>query len=124
MVIKPFFNKGDHYENIAKVYLENEGLLIIQQNYHCRFGEIDLIMKDNSTICFIEVKYRETMSHGGAIHAISQSKQHKLIKAASFYIMENQNISNSSFRFDTITLQGNSDGNPDINWIQNAFYAE
>ena len=117
-------NKGDQYEKTARVYLEKAGLTLIQSNFHCRFGEIDLIMKDKTTICFIEVKYRSTLKFGGAAAAISRSKQVKLIKTANFYIMQNQTISNSPFRFDTITLQGDSNNKPEINWIQNAFYAE
>ena len=117
--------KGLHYENQAKNYLLQHGLVLLKQNYHCRFGEIDLIMLQQGVLCFIEVKYRNSVAYGGAASAISTQKQKKIAKTAMFFIAENDRLKQHSMRFDALLMQQQA-GNqsPDINWIQNAFYAE
>ena len=117
--------KGLHYENRAKNYLVQHGLTLLKQNYRCRFGEIDLIMLQQGVLCFIEVKYRNSVAYGGAASAISTQKQKKIAKTAMFFIAENDGLKQHSMRFDALLMQQQA-GNesPDINWIQNAFYAE
>ena len=115
--------KGLHYEAQAKSYLCGQGLSLIEQNYHCRFGEIDLIMRDQDTVCFVEVKYRKNLSFGGAMNAISYQKQQKIIKTAQIFISENRKLARQAIRFDALMLQQIGD-DISINWIQNAFYAE
>lgn len=56
---------GDEYEKIAAAYLENNGYIILEKNYRCRNAEIDIIAKNDSYICFVEVKYRKTDNCGG-----------------------------------------------------------
>ena len=117
--------KGLHYESLAKDYLLQQGLNLLTQNYHCRFGEIDLIMLHQNTVCFIEVKYRNSMAYGGAASAISMQKQKKIVKTALVFISQNNNYKQHSMRFDALLMQRQVDNqNPDIDWIQNAFYAE
>lgn len=117
--------KGLHYESMAKSYLEQKGLTLLKQNYHCRFGEIDLIMLQQNILCFIEVKYRKSMKYGGAISSIPPQKQKKIVKAAQCYIAENKRFSQHPMRFDALLVQ-QQDNRRDtcVNWIQNAFYAE
>jgi putative endonuclease len=117
--------KGLHYENQAKDYLLQQGLILLKQNYHCRFGEIDLIMLHQNTVCFIEVKYRNSMRYGGAASAISTQKQKKIVKTALIFISQNSSYKQHSMRFDALLMQQQGDSqNPCIDWIQNAFYAE
>ena len=117
--------KGLHYENQAKEFLLQHGLSLLEQNYHCRFGEIDLIMLHQETVCFIEVKYRNSLKFGGAASAISTQKQKKIVKTALVFISQNRRYNQHSMRFDALLMQqqGNTQS-PDIEWIQNAFYAE
>ena len=117
--------KGLHYENLARHYLSRHGLVLLEQNYHCRFGEIDLIMMQQEVVCFIEVKYRKSLAYGGAASAISIQKQKKIVKTALCFIAQNDKIKQHSMRFDALLMQQQADNeSPDINWIQNAFYAE
>ncbi len=117
--------KGLYYENLAKKYLVQHGLALLKQNYHCRFGEIDLIMLQREVLCFIEVKYRNDLSFGGAASAIPPQKQKKIVKTALFYIAENSRFDQHSVRFDALLIQQQgSSKTTDINWIQNAFYSE
>ena len=115
--------KGLHYEAQAMSYLCEQGLSLIEQNYHSRFGEIDLIMRDQDTVCFVEVKYRKNMSFGGAMNAIPYQKQQKIIKTAQIFISENRKFSRQAIRFDALMLQQGGE-DISIDWIQNAFYAE
>jgi putative endonuclease len=117
--------KGLHYENLAKNYLAQHGLTLLRQNYHSRFGEIDLIMLQQEVLCFIEVKYRNSMGFGGAASAIPIQKQRKIVKTAQVFIAENDRLKQHSMRFDALLMQQNGDRQSNnINWIQNAFYAE
>ena len=116
--------KGLHYEDRARRYLQRRGLRLIEKNFHSRFGEIDLIMADGDALCFIEVKYRESLSHGGAAMTIPPSKQRKLIKTALFYLCRHRRFGQRPARFDALLIQRADDGNDEIEWIKNAFYAE
>ena len=118
-------SKGLHYENLAKKYLVQHGLALLKQNYRCRFGEIDLIMLQQEVLCFIEVKYRNSMRFGGAGSAIPVKKQKKIVKTAMFYIAENDRFKQHPVRFDALLIQQQTDyQTTGINWIQSAFYAE
>lgn len=115
--------KGLQYESLANKHLQKQGLKLLQQNFHSRFGEIDLVMLDGNTVCFIEVKYRKSLDFGGAASAISYSKRQKIIKTAQIFMSENRKLANRAMRFDALMLQ-HIDQDININWIQNAFYAE
>lgn len=116
-------SKGLQYESVARDYLLDRGLHCLEQNYYCRFGEIDLIMQESDQLCFVEVKYRDSRDFGGAINAISKGKQQKIIKTALQYIQKNQKLKRLGLRFDAMILQ-QLDSGISIDWIKNAFYAE
>lgn len=115
--------KGLHYETVAKDYLQQQGLIFLHQNFHSRFGEIDLIMQDRDTICFIEVKYRNRPDFGGAAGSITHAKQQKIIKTAQIFMQKFQKFKNLGMRFDAMILQ-QSDDDIAINWIPNAYHAD
>ena len=116
--------KGMRFEDQARGYLQARGLLFLESNYRCRFGEIDLLMRDGDTLCFIEVKFRKSLFFGGAAASIPRSKQRKIIKTALFYISAHKHLANQAMRFDALLIQRQADGSNEINWIRNAFYAE
>ncbi len=116
--------KGLRYEELAKSYLQRQGLTLVDSNYRKRGGEIDLIMRDGATLCFVEVKYRETMAYGGAANALPRGKQRKIVKTAQFYLTENTRFLGRPLRFDALLIQGQTDGRNDLQWIKNAFYAD
>ena len=101
--------KGLRFEDRARRYLQSRGLGLLEKNFRSRFGEIDLIMTEGDTLCFIEVKYRRSTGYGGAATSIPRSKRRKLIKTALFYLACNRQLGQRPARFD---------------WIKNAFYAE
>lgn len=112
---------GSHSEAFAAKYLAGQGLDLILMNFHSRYGEIDLIMTDQACLTFVEVKYRQHDEFGGAIAAISATKQKKIKQCASFYLQQVRlNEYNTQCRFDVVALQG-SLANPQITWLKNAF---
>ena len=118
-------NAGLAAEKIAATFLVIQGLKVVMQNYHCRFGEIDLIMKDGKTLVFVEVKLRSSGKFGGAAASITPQKQQKLILTAQHYLQTNAQIINDpACRFDAI-LMNRKDLKPidlqHIEWIRNAF---
>jgi len=108
--------KGFDAELVAAAYLQRRHLVLIERNYHCRFGEIDLIMRDGKTLVFIEVRMRTSEIFGGAAASITVSKQVKLLRTARHYIAGTN--SEPDCRFDVVLLSGI---NAKIKWIENAF---
>lgn len=112
---------GDNGELIAKRYLLAQGLEIVTQNFNCRLGEIDIIAKSADCFIFIEVKFRHQNQFGGAISAVSATKQEKIKKSARIYLQQQQlNEYNTACRFDVIALDGDRK-QPQITWVTNAF---
>ncbi len=118
-------NAGLEAEKLAATFLASHGLKLVMQNYHCRFGEIDLIMQEAKTLVFIEVKLRSSDQFGGAAASITPQKQQKLILTAQHYLQRHrQNMDEPACRFDAI-LMNRKDLKPTdlqhIEWIRNAF---
>ena len=115
-------NKGKAAEEIACSHLKQHGLKLVDKNFYSRYGEIDLIMKDQSTLVFIEVRYRKNLDYGGALESVTPSKQKKIHTTALYYMQKKGGEYNS--RFDVVALTGNDINNQNqlsIEWIQNAF---
>ena len=113
-------NAGLEAEKLAATFLANHGLKLIIQNYHCRFGEIDLIMNDAKTLVFIEVKLRSNSKFGGAAASITPQKQQKMILTAQHYLQ--QHVKNQHLiacRFDAILMDKANINS--IEWVRNAF---
>ena len=112
---------GQITEQLAADYLTKQGLVLRTSNFHNRAGELDLIMTEQDTWVFVEVKYRRNSSFGGAIYAVSAQKQKKIRQCATYYLQKaGLNEYNTACRFDVVTLQGDIN-NPEINWLKNAF---
>ena len=106
-------------EQLAAQYLQQQGLKLLQMNYSCRYGEIDLILQDGDTHVFAEVRLRSGSTFGGAAASIDARKQAKLIRTAQHYLSGLKSI--PPCRFDAILLQVTDSKN--IEWIKNAFTA-
>ena len=113
--------QGNKFEQIAKTHLQNHGLVAICDNFSCRVGEIDLIMSDNKTLVFVEVKQRASEAFGGALAAISAAKQNRIIKSAMLYCqLNNINFEQQASRFDVVAITGSAEPLK-IEWIKHAF---
>jgi putative endonuclease len=113
---------GEEAERLAQRFLEQKGLTLINRNYHCRRGEIDLIMRDGNFLVFIEVRYRKNDIYGSAAESVTKQKQRRLLASAGYYLQNEKLYENISCRFDVITVSGQY--NPQIEWIKDAFQAE
>lgn len=108
--------KGSEAEDQARRYLNALGIAFVSRNYRCRCGEIDLIMRDDDTLVFVEVRYRKSAAFGSALESITQAKIRKLRLAAKTYLLEHRLNENQACRFDVMAIDGG-----DIDWIKNAF---
>tara|TARA_R110002073_G_scaffold81001_1_gene194618 strand:- start:199 stop:537 length:339 start_codon:yes stop_codon:yes gene_type:complete len=109
--------KGSDAEEFAAAFLLGQNLVLLEHNYRCRFGEIDLIMRDGTTLVFVEVRMRRSETFGGAAASITASKQTKLLRTARHYLSGLNG--DPACRFDALLLSG-VDGQK-IEWIKDAF---
>lgn len=112
--------QGQHAENQACAFLKTQGLQLIEQNFSCPSGELDLIMKDQQTIVFVEVRFRHSPQFGSVIETITPQKRRKLIHTALLFLQKKKWLHKLQYRFDIIGL----DTTEHIHWIKNAFYAD
>ncbi len=110
--------RGQTAENRACEYLLKNGLRVLERNYRCRQGEIDLVMNDADTIVFVEVRYRSNPAFGSAAESVDSRKQGKLITAANHYLQQHPRQAQRPARFDVVSMNGNN-----LEWIRNAFQA-
>ena len=96
--------RGHAAEAIAKAYLKQQGLKFVDQNVHCRYGEVDLIFRTTEELVFIEVRYRKQARFGEAWETVSHSKQKKLLTTASYYLQKTGLSTKMSCRFDVLGL--------------------
>lgn len=111
---------GQAAEQRALDFLQRQGLTLVTTNYHSRFGEIDLILRDGNVLVFTEVRMRSSVDFGGAGASITHAKQAKLVKTAQQYLTQFSHP--PACRFDAVLLGASN--NDAIEWIQNAFSAD
>jgi putative endonuclease len=112
--------RGRWAEDLAHTYLCQQGLQLVERNYRCKMGEIDLIMQHHDTLVFIEVRYRANTRYGGSAESIDIHKQHRLINTASHYLYLHQSMQTCSCRFDVVLIEGHLE-KPHLEWIADAF---
>ena len=108
-------NKGLAAEQLAETYLISQGLKTKSRNYHCRYGEIDLIMQAPETLVFVEVRLRKNKHFGSAGDSITPQKQQKLLLTAQHYLQQH---GEQACRVDVVLLTGLSIDQ--IEWVKNA----
>lgn len=118
--------RGQWAEDKAQQFLIKQGLKLVCCNYYCQFGEIDLIMKHQETLVFVEVRFRKSSRYGSPAESITVSKQTKIINSANHYLASKPH--KGPIRFDAVTLSLSNPGlddanNYQLNWINNAFQA-
>lgn len=121
--------QGDRFELLAWSWLEKHGYSLIDKNFARRIGEIDLIVRDpdNSTVVFVEVRFRSTERYGGAIESVDYRKQRKLARTANSWLQRYAH-QNTPARIDIIALKPAVQNTPtamywcgfEVTWIKNA----
>ena len=107
---------GRQGEDRALAYLQRQGLTLVARNFHCRRGEIDLIMQEGDTLVFIEVRQRAPGRHGDAAASVTPRKQARLLAAAEFYLQRFRQP--PACRIDVVAIDGDA-----LDWIRNAISA-
>jgi putative endonuclease len=107
---------GKLAEALAADYLQLRGLRLIERNYSCRLGEIDLILADGPALVFVEVRLRRNPDYGGAAASITAAKRQRILRAARHYLSGRPE---RPCRFDVILLDALEPGR--IEWIKDAF---
>ncbi len=110
---------GEAGELLAANFLAQKGYSIIQRNFRCKVGEIDIIASDGNYLVFVEVKTRRSLNYGSPVEAVDIRKQQQIYRTALFYLQQNA-IDNQDIRFDIIAITM-MDEKPAIEHIVNAF---
>ncbi|MGK0442543.1 MAG: putative endonuclease [Pseudohongiellaceae bacterium] len=111
---------GQEVEQLAAKYLTRYQLRVLEFNYLCRRGEIDLVMLEGDCIVFVEVRYRKNNSHGTPLETVDKRKQAKLLFAAEHYIQQHH-YEHMNCRFDVIAANSDYTGELHFDWVKNAF---
>lgn len=109
--------QGASFEKQARLFLQSQGLHFIAANQHFKCGELDLIMRDNNTIVFVEVRQRKNNQFGSAIESVDWNKQQKWLDAANMWLAkQNCSLDDTDCRFDLVAF-GKSIS--ELEWIPN-----
>ena len=141
----PTQRQGSRFEQQACAFLQAQGLILVAQNWQQpKVGELDLIMLEKgqawSTLVFIEVRQRQRSGFGDAALSVTKSKQHKIIKAARYFLQQHPEYNDFEYRFDVIAYDTNvntsashknkssevkatTSKNTQPEWLQGAFIA-
>lgn len=121
---------GEKSERMAEQFLRDKGLSLVERNYRCKAGEIDLVMQDGSTLVFVEVRHRNSHRFGCGAETVDRRKQQKLIRAASHFLVCRTRYRNCACRFDVIAVSPiavstdvavGTGTDCEIQWYPNAF---
>ncbi|RYF04179.1 MAG: YraN family protein [Oxalobacteraceae bacterium] len=107
---------GDAGEDAALLHLQQHGLTLVERNFSCRGGELDLVMRDGATVVFVEVRRRASGAFGGAAATIGRAKQARLQAAANTWLQRYRMP--PACRFDVVAIDGGV-----LSWLRNAIDA-
>jgi putative endonuclease len=108
--------QGQAGEDQALAHLQKNGLSLVERNFRCKGGEIDLVMQQGATLVFVEVRKRADGAYGGAAASVTPRKQRRLIIAAQVYLQRFRMP--PPCRFDVVAIDGTL-----IDWLKNAIDA-
>ena len=97
--------QGNDFEKLAANYLKEQGMSILQLNFYCKMGEVDIIAKDENYLVFVEVKYRKSAAKGSAVEAVGFNKMRKISRVADYYMYSHHLSGDCSVRFDVVAIE-------------------
>lgn len=106
--------RGAEAEDWAARYLQAQGLKLLARNWRCRYGEIDLILREGATLVFVEVRARRRSDYGSAAESISAAKRARLKRSAQAYLAQHKHC--GACRFDAVLVDGAR-----LTWLRGAF---
>ena len=108
--------RGEAAESLAADFLRRRGFTILERNYRCRFGEIDLVARGGELLVFVEVRGRRSEAFGGAAGSITAAKRRRLVAAARHYLATHR--VDRACRFDVVLVRGVEQ---QVEWLPDAF---
>ena len=117
---------GARAEDLCAELLQRSGLRVLERNWRCRHGEIDLVAEEGDTLVFAEVRFRRNARFGGAAESVTGAKQARLAAAARLYLSLHvaRRRREPACRFDVLLLEGETpDAAAKIRWLRDAFQA-
>ncbi|MES2128603.1 MAG: YraN family protein [Pseudomonadota bacterium] len=105
--------QGQGWEEVARDHLVRAGLVLVEANFSCKGGEIDLVMRDGPVLVFVEVRQRAGRSHGGAAASITPAKVRRIVRAAQFYLKRFPRVPPA--RIDVVAIDGEH-----LDWLRDA----
>jgi putative endonuclease len=110
-------DRGRQAEDEAARHLRAQGLEVIERNFRCRGGEIDLVARDGEHLVFVEVRLRRNHAFGGPLASVDRRKQSRILLAARHYLARRGD--GRACRFDVVGI----DGEGRLHWVRDAFSA-
>lgn len=107
---------ADYGERVAACYLKYLGMVVLERNWRCRHGEVDIIARDGSTLVVCEVKTRSSLNHGSPVEAVSSQKASRLRRLSTYWLSERQ-LNPPSVRIDVISVLIPDRGAPQVDRI-------
>lgn len=107
---------GTDYERLVGAFLEQQGYEVLEYNFRCHIGEIDIIARDGAYLVFVEVKYRKNEKTGSPFEAVNLKKQHIISRVAAYYCLTHGYGETTACRFDVAAVCGE-----EVRVIKNAF---
>ena len=117
---------GQRAEDLALQFLKKNGMQLIDRNYRCKMGEIDLVMLHDNELVFVEVRYRKQTRFGSGAESVDYRKQQKILKSAEHFLQRNTRYRDIPCRIDVVSITAPtslSNRTFDIDWISNAVHA-
>jgi len=114
--LSPHQEHGRAWEQVALAHLQAHGLTLVEANFSCKGGEIDLVMRDGAAWVFVEVRHRADKHHGGAAASITPAKARRVLRAAQVYLQRLARM--PPCRIDVVAIDGSH-----IDWLRNAISA-
>ena len=120
-------NIGQQAENACCKYLQQQGLKLVAKNYRGHRGEIDIIMQDDKTLVFVEVRFRKNNFYGSGLESVNIQKQQRILNTAEQYLQNETKLKNG--RIDVVAMSekpqnepiDNNENSYNFDWIKNAF---
>lgn len=111
-----YVSVGKAYEEKASAFLKKNGFQILERNFRCRQGEVDLIGIHENCLVFVEVKYRKNRKSGMPEEAVGAAKQMKICRISDYFRIKHLNYAGMQVRYDVVALTGET-----VRWYRNAF---
>ena len=118
--MEPRKQLGNTSEALALKHYQKHGYRLIEQNFTCKAGEIDLIVQKDDILVFVEVRSRTGTQYGEPSESVNRKKQDKIKKSAKYYLYCNRFLERYYCRFDVVSIVWNA-GSATVEWIPDAF---